>query len=110
MGSTSAIPRSLSPFALALLAAGGLLVLSALVFLSPFALSPNAIQNDVYMGNLFLSPPLLVVGSALCVGSSLLARAQGRSLGWWQALLLAGVGGGLVALLYGSVGGHYSSV
>jgi hypothetical protein len=109
MSTTSAISRSISPLALGLFAAGSFFALSALVFLSPFVLSSNAIQNDVYMSNLFLSPPLLAIGGALCLGSWLIAKGLGRLLGWWEAVVLAVVGGGMLAVLYNPVGGHYSS-
>jgi hypothetical protein len=110
MAPMSTPPRSVSPAALALLATGGFIVLSALIFLFPFALSPNAIQNDVYMANLFIGAPLLVIGGMLSAASFLFARGQVRLQGWRQALLLSAAGGGLLALLYVFLGGRYSSV
>lgn len=51
----------------ALLATGGFLLLAGAVFLLPFALSPYAIQNDVYGYNLFLAPAMLLLGVVLAV-------------------------------------------
>jgi hypothetical protein len=95
---------------LALLASGGFILLSAVLFLSPFVLSSYANQNDVYMGNLFLSPPWFVLGAILFLAGALIARLQRRRAPWGQGLLLAGIGGVLLALLYLLVGGHYTSV
>jgi hypothetical protein len=110
MATTSTTRRSTSPVALALLATGGFTMLSAAILLSSFALSPYAIQNDVYLGNLFIGPPLLVIGSLLFVASLLIARIHGRSMAWGQGLLLALAGSSLEGLLYMLVGGHYYSV
>ena len=43
--------------AMAFVATGGFALLVGGIFLLPFVLSPYAIQNDVYMGNLFLGYP-----------------------------------------------------
>ncbi len=87
-------------FVCALLAVGGYTLLAGGVFLLPFALSPNAIQNDVYMTNFFLSPLFLVVGAACLVVGFLIVtvarglRFQARTL-LSRALLLAVVGAAL---------------
>jgi hypothetical protein len=49
----------------ALFATAMFLMLSAIVFLTPFMVSPYAQQNDVYMGNLFIAPLLFLLGSIL---------------------------------------------
>jgi hypothetical protein len=110
MTPASTTDHGASPIVLALLASGGFISLSAVLFLSPFVLSPYAMQNDVYMGNLFLSPPWFLLGAILFLAGLLIARLQGRGAPWKQGLLLAGIGGVLLALLYLLVGGHYSSV
>ncbi len=69
MTAMSTTRYSVSPATLAAFAAGGFTMLTALIFLSPFALSPYAGQNDVYMGNLLLSPLLFLVGSVLFIVS-----------------------------------------
>jgi hypothetical protein len=81
-----------------------------LIVLSRFALSLYAIQNDVYMGNLFIGVPLLVVGGILVLASAVVARLQAREVSWTAGLVLAAVAGGLLALLYALFGGHYVSV
>lgn len=110
MATTSMTRRGVSPVVLASLATGGYLVLAALIVLSPFVLSPYAIQNDVYMGNLFIGPPLLVIGGILCVVSLLLIRARKWAVAWGAGVVLAVTGSGLLALLYAPFGGHYVSV
>lgn len=110
MSAASTRGDAASPVILALLACGGFIVLSAMIFLSPFVLSPNAMQNDVYMSNLFLSPPWFVLGGVLVLAGLLIARAQGRHVQWVPGLLLAGAGAVVLALLYVLVGGHYTSV
>ncbi len=86
-----------SPMVLALLASGGFILLSAVLFLSPFVLSPYAMQNDVYMGNLFLGPPWFLLGAILFLAGALIARLRGRRAPWRQGLLLVGVGGAVSA-------------
>lgn len=97
----------------ALVALGAYAALISIVFLSPFALSPYAIQNDVYMGNLFLSAPFALAGVVcLAVGALLVLRAPGkRRMGWlWaRSLLVAVVGATLVSIVYALFGGHYQS-
>lgn len=109
MDATSTTRHGVSPMALALLATGGFIVLSAVIFLSPFVLSPYAIQNDVYMTNLFIGPLVLLVGGALVLISLLVAYLRRRVIAWRQALLLTVVTGGLLAALYALAGGHYVS-
>jgi hypothetical protein len=54
--------------AMAFVATGGFTLFGVgRIFLLPFALSPYAIQNDVYMGNLFLGYPLPALGFASTV-------------------------------------------
>ncbi len=99
----------------ALLAIGAFAVLAGGILLLPFALTPDAIQNDVYMGNLFLAPVFLVVGAGSFVGGLPgLVRSpglQGQRGGLLtRALLLAVLGGVGVALATFLVGGRYTSV
>lgn len=110
MTATSTPDRAASPATLALFASGGFMMLSAMIFFSPFVLSPYAIQNDVYMSNLFLSPPLFLLGGIFVLTGLLIARLQGRGMSWGPGLLLTGVGAAFLALLYVLVGGQYSSV
>ncbi|HEU5348324.1 MAG TPA: hypothetical protein VFU63_06900 [Ktedonobacterales bacterium] len=65
MDITPTTRRSTSSVSLALFAASGFLMFCALVLLSPFAVSPYAEQNDVYMGNLFIGLPVFIIGSLL---------------------------------------------
>lgn len=108
-GHTNA-PRAMT----ALLAIGGSALLSGGVFLLPFALSPNAIQNDVYMTNLFLSPLFLVVGAASLVVGFIwmtVSHELRRHAQWarGRALLLAVVGAALVTVASFLFGGQYES-
>lgn len=98
----------------ALLATGAYALLTGGVFLRPFVLSPYAIQNDVYMGNLFLAPPVLLVGLCCVVGGLLvLGRSRGlrghRGGLLLRAVLLAGLGGAAVAVATFVLGGRYFS-
>jgi hypothetical protein len=101
----------------ALITLGAYAALVCLIFLSPFALTSYAIQNDVYMGNLFLSPPLAVAG-VVCIVSgwiiTLRARhrqAAGVSVGRvaMRALLVALVGAGVMGVVYALFGGQFRS-
>jgi hypothetical protein len=101
----------------ALIALGAFAALVCLIYLSPFALSSYAIQNDVYMGNLFISAPL-AVGAIICLvaGWLMALRAPGRqlrdpSMGMLagRALLVALGGALLVAIAYAPLGGQYHS-
>ncbi len=101
-------------FTTATLALSVFLLLTGGVLLLPFALSQNAIQNDVYMSNLFLAP-LFVVASVtlLLIGVWRIFRisAERRArLPWTRALLIAVVGAGAVAGASFLVGGQYASV
>lgn len=58
-------PQGTSRASLALFAASTFCMLSALVFLAPFAVSPRAGQHDVYMVNLVIALPLFFAGSLL---------------------------------------------
>ncbi|HET9111791.1 MAG TPA: hypothetical protein VFN78_13260 [Ktedonobacterales bacterium] len=94
-----------------LIALGEFALLVSAVFLTPFVVNQYAIQNDVYMSNLFLSPPIAMIG-VLCagVGTLLVLRSpQRRRIGliWLRALLVAAIGAGLITLAYELVGGHY---
>lgn len=109
MATTPTMRRGVSPVALALLAGGGFIMLSAAIFLSPLVLSQYAIQNDVYMTNLFIRPPLLLVGDILVLIGLLTAYFRRRVIAWGQALLLIAAAGGLLVVLYTLIGGHYVS-
>lgn len=95
-----------------LLALGGYLILTGLALLLPFGLSSFAIQNDVYMANLFLAPLFGLVGVVLLlIGAALSLRAtatRGRWL-WARALLLAIIGAGVMIGATFLLGGHYES-
>ncbi|HZC05890.1 MAG TPA: hypothetical protein VE338_09625 [Ktedonobacterales bacterium] len=97
-----------------LVALGEFALLTSAVWLSPFAFSPYAIQNDVYMANMFLAPPTALVGVvAAGVGVIFVLRAPERrriGLVWVRALLIAAVGAGALALVYELFGGQYHSV
>jgi len=95
----------------ALLALGGYFVLAGGIFYLPFALSPNAIQNDVYMTNLFLAPVFVLGGVLLLlVGLALFARSPEPQRGrWMRALPPALVGAGVTAVAAFLVGGRYES-
>ncbi len=102
--------------ATALLAGGGYAVLVGGVFLLPFAIDANAIQNDVYMSNYFIGLPVLVVG-AICVLAGLLGLGLSREghgpLRWLLALraaVLAVAGAAVVAIATLLFGGRYYSV
>lgn len=96
-----------------LIALGEFALLASVVFLAPFVVSRYAIQNDVYMTNLFLSPLIAMTG-ALCagIGTFLVLRSPERrriGLIWMRALLVAALGAGLITLIYELFGGHYQS-
>jgi hypothetical protein len=76
----------------ALFATAMFLMLSAVVFLTPFVVSPYAQQNDVYMGNLFLAPLIFLLGSILLLISlaALGLRTISASALAIVALLVAG--------------------
>lgn len=63
MATTSSSGRRAQAMASSLSALATFTLLSAVVFLSPFALSPYAQQNDVYMGNFFIAPLVFLLGS-----------------------------------------------
>lgn len=98
-----------------LLATGGFLLLAGGVFLLPFALSPYAIQNDVYIGNYVVGPLVLVVGAVGVLGG-LLGLSRSRRLRGHRtgvvarALLLAFAGGAALTIAMFLVGGRYHSV
>jgi hypothetical protein len=95
-------------------ALGAFTLLAAGVFLSPFALSPNAIQNDVYMTNIFLGPLFALVGVGCLLIGGLLSlwrsRTPGLSRLWLRALALAVGGAVVVAVAYALFGGRFYSV
>lgn len=98
----------------ALLAAGGFLLLAGAVFLLPFALSRYAIQNDVYMSNLFLAPAMLLLGVVLAiVGFVTVILSRGsrgvmrRVLG--RAAMLAVAGGVVITIADFVFGGKFVS-
>lgn len=94
-------------------ALGGFAVLVSGELFLPFALSQYAIQNDVYMSNLFLGPVFAFIGVVgLFIGGLLSLRQSGAyRLGrlWLRALALAVVGAGVVAIAALLFGGHYES-
>jgi hypothetical protein len=107
-------PANGTHFTTATLALSAFLLLTGGVLLLPFALSPNAIQNDVYMANLFLLP-LFVIGSIVFLLVGVLRNfrvpAERRApWPWARALLLAVVGAAAVVGASFLVGGQYASV
>lgn len=113
-GSRATPPRSVR-LSIAMVTLSVFLMCVGVVFYLPFFLSPNAIQNDVYMSNLFLAPPfaagglvLLFVGSMLFLRSAEARRMRGRGL-WARAMLLALAGAGVVTGASFLVGGRYES-
>lgn len=107
-------PASGVRFIIATLALSVFLLLTGGVLLLPFALSSNAIQNDVYMSNLFLAPLFVVASVALLLVSvwrifRIPAERRAR-LPWARALLIAVVGAGAVAGASFLVGGQYASI
>ena len=96
-----------------LIALGEFGLLVSAVFLTPFVVNQYAIQNDVYMTNLFLSPPIAGLG-VICagIGTLLVLRTPERrriGLIWLRALLVAALGAVLITLIYELFGGHYQS-
>jgi hypothetical protein len=98
--------------ATAFLATGAFTFLVGGIFLLPFLLSPYAIQNDVYMGNLFLGYPFMAVG---CVGAFvgvliliMVPDLRHHALRWGsRAVLLAVLGALVVAGANWLLGGQY---
>lgn len=94
------------------LTVGVYIVLVGLVFLSPFALNSTAIQNDVYMTNLFLSPPIIILGVlCLLIGWIGLQRAvnSGRASGiGMRPMIIATLGVLVMAGGYLAFGGRYT--
>jgi hypothetical protein len=66
------------------LAASAYLMLLGALLETPFLLSAYAQQNDVFMTNLFLAPPIYAIGSTLFIVSLI-----GLGLNRWMALALA---------------------
>ncbi len=96
-----------------LIALGEFALLVSAVFITPFVVNKYAIQNDVYMTNLFLAPPIAGLG-VICagIGTLLVLRSPERrriGLIWLRALLVAAVGAGLIIPVYVLLGGHYQS-
>jgi hypothetical protein len=101
--------------AMAFVATGGFALLVGGIFLLPFVLSPYAIQNDVYMGNLFLGYPLLALGCAgVFVGLLILIlvpRLRHHVWRWGKrAVLLSALGALVVGATDWLFGGRYISV
>lgn len=112
-GSVRRAPSASAHAGAGLIALGEFALLVSAVFLTPFVVNQYAIQNDVYMTNLFLSPPIAGLG-VICaaIGTLLVLRTSERrriGLIWLRALLVAAVGAGLITLAYELVGGHYQS-
>lgn len=97
----------------AILALGAFMLLTSGLFLYPFAFSPYSIQNDVYMANLFLSPPIALGGLILLligvISALRAAHTQGRRWQWLRPLVIAALGTVIVALASPLIGGHYES-
>lgn len=93
------------------LTVGVYIVLVGLIFLSPFALNSTAIQNDVYMTNLFLSPPIIILGAiCLIIGWIGLQRAvnAGRASGiGMRPMIIATLGAVVMAAGYLAFGGQF---
>jgi hypothetical protein len=77
--------RSVSPHAVAQLAAGGFLLLSGSLFAAPFLLNGRVQENDAFLNNLFLAPLIALLGSLLYI---LALRRLGFSLILTIALLI----------------------
>ncbi len=95
-----------------LLALGVYVILSGIVFLSPLALNSTANQNDVYMGNAFLSPAIIALG-VLCllvgwIGMWREVHAGRASRIGKRPLIIAALGAVVMLALYLVFGGHYS--
>ncbi len=95
------------------LALGAFMLLASGEFLFPFVFSPNSIQNDVYMANLFLAPPIALLGLILLVAGVITgvrtAHMRGQRWQWRRPLLIAVLGAAVVAVASPLVGGHYES-
>lgn len=95
-----------------LLAAGVYVILSGIVFLSPLVLNSTAIQNDVYMTNLFLAPPIIVLG-AICLLAGWIGMwrevhaGRANRIGK-RPVIIAALGAVVMLALYLAFGGHYS--
>lgn len=103
-------PRGVRAFTL-LLAVGVYIILSGLVFLSPLVLNPTANQNDVYMSNLFLAPPITALG-VLCllvgwIGMWRQVHAGRASRIGRRPVIIAALGAVVMLALYLVFGGHY---
>lgn len=103
--------------AAALITLGVYAALVCVIYLSPFALTSYAIQNDVYLGNLFLSVPLAVAG-VVCMASGwvIVLRARRKlsmelsaGLVVSRALLVALAGAVVLGVVYALFGGQYHS-
>ncbi len=94
-----------------LLAVGVYIILVGVVFWSPFALNSTAIQNDMYMTNLFLAPAIIALGViCLLVGWIGMQRAvnAGRAREIWRRpVIIAALGAAVMIVGYLAFGGHY---
>ncbi len=102
--------RGPSRLAVASLAMGGYLLLAGIVFQSPFLRASRAIQNDVFLTNLFIAPLYCVLGGLLLLAGLLGARGhwrRGRGSALWRPLLLAVAGAGVLLLVYYLFGSRY---
>ncbi len=105
-----AVHRGSSRLAVVSLAMGGYLLLAGIVFQSPFLLASRAIQNDVFLTNLFIAPVYCALGGLLLLAGLLIARShrrRRRGSELWRALLLAVAGAGVLLLVYYLFGSRY---
>ncbi|HEX8997822.1 MAG TPA: hypothetical protein VF812_17470 [Ktedonobacterales bacterium] len=100
-------------FGAALLSLGIFAVLAGGLFLLPFVVTSYAIQNDVYMTNLFLSPVFVAVGVVCALIGMVVMRVSSRAGSLprlaLRPLALAVVGLGVVAVASALFGGRYES-
>ena len=109
------IPALMSLFAfggalhngLAVIASGCYLLLAGVLFYTPFLLPYGVGSNDVFMGNLFLSPLYMGMGILMAlIGALAAGRAQRRER-LIRAVVLAGAGAVILSLLYLLFGQRY---
>jgi hypothetical protein len=85
---------------MAVIASGCYLLLAGVLFYSPFLLPYGAGQNDVFMGNLLLSPLYMGAGLLVAVMGLLAAGRAGRGDRLVRALPLGLAGAAVLSVLY----------